>query len=59
MFDLWDLVHYAPHALSNLNIYGCHGWIFEHKESLNKFAPIMKMLELLIILQLELIVYPI
>jgi hypothetical protein len=36
-----------------------YGWIVEHKEILSKFAPIMKMLELLIILQLELIVHPI
>jgi hypothetical protein len=36
-----------------------YGWIVEHKENLSKFAPIMKMLELLIILQLELIVHPI
>ncbi len=36
-----------------------YGWIVEQKESLSKFAPIMKMLELLIILQLELIVHPI
>jgi hypothetical protein len=36
-----------------------YGWIVEHKESLSKFAPIMKMLELLIILEFELIVHSI